>query len=376
MKVLVINSGSSSLKYQFIDMDGQKTIGKGLIERIGIDEDMPDHQQAIKKVFANLINEQIIDDISAIDAVGHRVVHGGEKFSSSILVNEKIIKELDNLSELAPLHNPPNIAGIEACHQIMPGVPQVAVFDTAFFHTMPEKEYLYALPYKYYENYSIRKYGFHGTSHKYVTNQAASILGRKDLRIISCHLGNGSSITAVKDGQALANSLGFTPLAGVIMGTRSGDIDPAILPFLMEKDNLSAAEINNILNKESGVLGISGISSDFRDIEKAATAGNHRAAIALDMFAHSVKKYIGSYLAILGGLDVLIFTAGIGENSPEMRALICEGMEGLGIKLDQQLNGDRGQLNKNTADAQVKIMVIPTNEELMIAQETIDVLNK
>lgn len=391
MKILVINAGSSSLKYQFIDIDTKQVLAKGLCERIGIDgkltqkvngrEDfvrndaMKDHSDAIRMVVEALTDEKVgvISDMKEIDAVGHRVVHGGEIFSGSVVIDEKVKDALQQCVELAPLHNPANIIGIEACEKIMPGTPQVGVFDTAFHQTMPQKAYMYALPYEMYTKHKIRRYGFHGTSHKYVSGRAAEILGKKpeELKIITLHLGNGSSITAVDGGKSVDTTMGFTPLAGVAMGTRCGDIDPAIVTFLMEKEGLDEKGVNDLMNKQSGVYGISGISSDFRDLEKAAGEGNERAQLALDMFAYSVKRYIGTYAAVMGGVDAIVFTAGIGENTAMMRAAITDGLEFMGIKVDPELNKVRGEERDISAEgAAVKTLVIPTDEEMMIAMDT------
>lgn len=391
MKILVINAGSSSLKYQFIDIDTKQVLAKGLCERIGIDgkltqkvsgrEDfvrtdaMKDHSDAIKMVIEALTDEKVgvISDMKEIDAVGHRVVHGGEIFSGSVVIDDAVMDALQDCVELAPLHNPANIIGIEACSKIMPGVPQVGVFDTAFHQTMPAEAYMYALPYEMYTKHKIRRYGFHGTSHKYVSGRAAEMLGKKpeDLKIITLHLGNGSSITAVDGGKSVDTTMGFTPLAGVVMGTRCGDIDPAIVTYLMEKENLDLKGINDLMNKESGVYGISGISSDFRDLEKAAGEGNERAQLALNMFAYSVKRYVGAYAAAMGGVDAIVFTAGIGENTAMMRAAITDGLDFMGIKVDPELNKVRGEEKDISAEgATVRTLVIPTDEEMMIALDT------
>ncbi len=391
MKVLVINAGSSSLKYQLIDTDDNSVIAKGLCERIGIEgsmlthkptgkdeaeikEVMKDHADAIKLVIAALLDEKhgVIKSMDEISAVGHRVVHGGELFSGSVIIDDEVKKAIEECSDLAPLHNPANITGINACEQVMPGVKQVAVFDTAFHQTMPAKAYMYAIPYDLYENEKIRKYGFHGTSHKYVSQRAAAMLGKpiEELKIITCHLGNGSSITAVDGGKSVDTSMGLTPLAGVPMGTRSGVIDPAIIQFIMDKRNIDIKAVDKLLNKESGVLGISGISSDFRDLEKAANEGNERAKLALDMFIYSVKRYIGYYACAMGGVDAVVFTAGVGENNGKMRADIVSGCEFMGIKIDAEKNKGRGEIDISTDDAKVKTLVIPTNEELMIALDT------
>ncbi|MEG6569870.1 acetate kinase [Thermoanaerobacterium thermosaccharolyticum] len=392
MKILVINCGSSSLKYQLIESKDGNVLAKGLAERIGINDsllthnangekikikkDMKDHKDAIKLVLDALVNSDygVIKDMSEIDAVGHRVVHGGEYFTSSVLITDDVLKAITDCIELAPLHNPANIEGIKACKQIMPDVPMVAVFDTAFHQTMPDYAYLYPIPYEYYTKYKIRKYGFHGTSHKYVSQRAAEILNKpiESLKIITCHLGNGSSIAAVKNGKSIDTSMGFTPLEGLAMGTRSGSIDPSIISYLMEKENISAEEVVNILNKKSGVYGISGISSDFRDLEDPAFKNSDkRAQLALNVFAYRVKKTIGSYAAAMGGVDVIVFTAGIGENGPEIREFILDGLEFLGFKLDKEKNKVRGEeAIISTADSKVNVMVVPTNEEYMIAKDT------
>ena len=399
MNILVINCGSSSLKYQLIDMNGEKVLAKGLVERIGIDgskikhdttgkerviieESMENHKKALELVLQAIVDEKYgaIKSMDEIGAVGHRVVHGGEDFASSVIIDDAVMDALERNIELAPLHNPPNIMGIEACKELMPNTPMVAVFDTAFHQTIPAENFIYPLPFKYYEKYKIRRYGFHGTSHKYVSLRAAEILGKdiEDLNIVTAHLGNGSSVTAVEGGKSVDTSMGFTPLEGLAMGSRSGDIDPAIIPFIMEKEKLSFDEVNKMLNKESGVLGISGVSSDFRDLEKAADEGNKRAKLALDVFANRVTKYVAAYAAQMCRIDVLVFTAGIGENDPRTRELICDGLECLNIILDKELNNVRGQeaiISKNVGG--VTIMVIPTNEELMIARDTLGlVLNR
>lgn len=393
MKVLVINAGSSSLKYQLIDMDTVTVMAKGLCERIGIagsklthknlvkgmetviESSMENHADAIQMVIDALVNAEygVVASMSEIGAVGHRVVHGGEFFADSYVIDGKVLEALKMCVPLAPLHNPPNITGIEACEKIMPGVPQVAVFDTAFHQTMPASAYMYALPYEYYEKYKIRKYGFHGTSHKFVSQEVAKMMGKdlKDLKVITCHLGNGSSVSAVKNGKCVDTSMGFTPLDGVVMGTRTGSMDPAVVTFLMENENLTAKETDNIMNKKSGVFGVSGISSDFRDLSAAAEEGNARAKLALDMFTYSVKKLIGSYAAAMGGVDAIVFTAGIGENDAQTRKAIVEGLEFMGIAIDQEKNKKRGEAIDVTAEgATVKTFVIPTNEELMIALDT------
>ncbi len=392
MKILVINAGSSSLKYQLIDMEEKKVLAKGLCERITlegsklnhtpaggekvvIESPMPTHAEAIKLVIDALVdkNHGVIESMNEIGAVGHRVVHGGESFSGSVVIDDEVKKALNDCVELAPLHNPANIIGIEACEKVMPGVPQVGVFDTAFHQTMPEEAYLYGIPYEYYEKYKIRRYGFHGTSHNYVSGKAAELLGKdiKDINIVTCHLGNGSSVAAVKGGKVIDTTMGLTPLAGILMGTRSGDIDPAIVTFLMEKENLGIKEINDVLNKKSGVFGVSGVSSDFRDLSAAADEGNKRAEAALKMFCYGIKKYIGSYAAAMGGVDAIVFTAGVGENDCATRAGIVEGLEFLGVKIDAEKNKLRGQaIDVSAEGATVRTLVIPTDEEMMIAIET------
>ncbi len=393
MKVLVINAGSSSLKYQLIDMDSVTVMAKGLCERIGIDgsnlqhknlvkglaekieKPMKDHADAIQMVIDALSDKEygVISSMSEIGAVGHRVVHGGEYFADSYIIDGKVLEALKMCIPLAPLHNPPNIIGIEACEKIMPGVPQVGVFDTAFHQTMPKEAYMYALPYSYYEKYKIRKYGFHGTSHKFVSQEAAKMLGKapEDIKIITCHLGNGSSVSAVKNGKCVDTSMGFTPLDGVVMGTRTGSMDPAVVTFVMENEHLTAKEMDNLMNKKSGVFGISGISSDFRDLSDAAEKGDEKAKLALDMFTYSVKKLIGAYAAAMGGVDAVVFTAGIGENDGAMRKEIVSGLEFMGIKIDDEKNKKRGEaIDVSAPDASVKTFVIPTNEELMIALDT------
>ena len=388
MNVLIINAGSSSLKYQLMDPETGAVSAKGLCERIYIDGrlthnangkkivkdiPMPTHSEAIQAVLAILIDpvDGVIKSTDEIDAVGHRVLHGGMEFFDSCIINDEVIAAIEKCIPLGPLHNPANLMGIRACQAVMPNTPQVAVFDTAFHMTMPPKAYRYAIPTEYYENDSIRRYGFHGTSHKYVTKRAIELMGRKDIKLVNCHLGNGSSLSAVKDGKCQDTSMGLTPLAGVPMGTRSGDIDPAVVQFVMNKYGMSADECLNMLNKKSGVLALSGVSSDFRDIENGAEEGNENCALALDKFAYEVRKYIGSYAAALGGLDCLVFTAGVGENSASMRARICEGLEFLGVKLDPEKNNTRGKEAIISADdSKVTVWVIPTNEELMIAQDT------
>ncbi|HIW47735.1 MAG TPA: acetate kinase [Firmicutes bacterium] len=395
MNILVLNCGSSSLKYQLINSDTEAVLAKGLCERIGIDgklkhepaggekyvSDAPlaDHTAAVQAVIDALLDKDhgVIESVDEIHAVGHRVVHGGEKFASSVLITDEVKQALEDCTELAPLHNPANLIGIAACEKLMPGVPQVGVFDTAFHQTMPEKAYLYAIPYKYYEKYKIRKYGFHGTSHKFVSKECAAMMGKapEDLRIVTCHLGNGGSLCAVKNGVSVDTSMGFTPLDGIAMGTRSGSIDPAAVLFLMRKENLSIDEMDKVLNKESGVLGVSGVSSDFRDIEEAAAQGNERAALALDTFAYRVAKTIGEYTAAMNGVDAIVFTAGLGENSGSMRAKICEYLGYLGIELDEEKNSKRGEAMQISKEgSKVKVFVIPTNEELMIARDTKEIV--
>ncbi|HHV65231.1 MAG TPA: acetate kinase [Peptococcaceae bacterium] len=398
MKILVINSGSSSLKYQLMDMDTNKAIAKGLVERIGlpgailthrpadgekeiITAELPDHNAAIKLVLEAIVHPEygVIKSLEEIDAVGHRVLHGGEKVSGSVLVDDNVKKAIEECIELGPLHNPANLAGILACEKLMPTTPQVAVFDTAFHQTMPPEAYLYGIPYELYEKYKIRRYGFHGTSHKYVSQRAATLLGQRieKLKMISCHLGNGSSITAIKYGKSVETSMGFTPLEGLLMGTRSGDIDPAIVSFIMNKEKWTGDQVNEFLNKKCGVLGISGISSDFRDLEKAAEEGNYRAKLAIDVFVHDVKKYIGAYAAILDGVDAIIFTAGLGENSASIRKAICDTLGYLGVSIDEEKNQVRGQeIDISKLGAKCRVLVIPTNEELMIALDTKEIVSR
>lgn len=391
MKILVINAGSSSLKYQLINMDNEEVMAKGLCERIGIEgsnlqhtnvakdektkieKPMNDHGDAIQMVIDALVDSEIgvISSMDEIGAVGHRVVHGAEEFASSCIITDAVMKALEKCTPLAPLHNPPNIIGINACKKIMPNTPMVAVFDTAFHQTMPKKAYMYALPYECYEKYGIRKYGFHGTSHKYVAAKAAEVLGKdaKDLKIVTCHLGNGSSISAVDCGKCVDTSMGFTPLDGVPMGTRTGSMDPAVVTFLINT-GMTSKEVDNLMNKQSGVRGISGVSSDFRDLSAASKEGNDRAQLALDMFTYQVKKYIGSYAAAMGGIDAVVFTAGVGENDAATRTAIAGNLEYMGIKIDETKNASRGTVDISADDATVKTLVIPTNEELMIAIDT------
>lgn len=392
MKILVINCGSSSLKYQLLDMSTEEVLVKGLVERIGIDgsvcthqkvgqdkvvikEEMKDHTKALEIVL-NAVRDEKIGAVKSLDeifAVGHRVVHGGEKFAQSVVITDEVIKGIEDCIDLAPLHNPANVMGIKACKEILPTTPMVAVFDTAFHQTLPEENYLYSLPYELYEKYAVRKYGFHGTSHKYVAERTANLMNKplEELNIITCHLGNGASITAIKNGKSFDTSMGFTPLAGITMGTRCGDIDPAITMFLMQKENISIADVDKIYNKQSGVLGISGVSSDFRDLEDGMANGNHRCKLALDIFANRVKKYIGEYFAILGRVDAIVFTAGLGENSGMMREMICNGLESLGIEIDSAKNDMRGkEALVSKESSKVSVFVVPTNEELMIAIDT------
>ena len=392
MKILVINCGSSSLKYQVLDMTNEELLCKGLVERIGMEgsvighektgEDkiktevpMKDHKDAIEQVLKAIQGEHgVVKSMDEIGAVGHRVVHAGEKYNGSVMITQGVIDALQECVSLAPLHNPANLLGIAACQALMPNTPMVGVFDTAFHQTMPPEAYIYAIPYEYYEKYGVRRYGFHGTSHRFVTAEAAKMLGKKpeDLKIITCHLGNGASCAAVKNGKVVDTSMGFTPLAGLAMGTRCGDIDPAIVEFIASAEGKTAQEVNTILNKKSGVEGISGVSSDFRDIEAAAAEGNKRAQLALDVFVQRVKATIGSYYAEMNGADVIVFTAGVGENDAQTRMAICSDMEALGIKMDAEKNNVRGKNTEiSAADSKVKVLLIPTNEELMIARDTL-----
>jgi acetate kinase len=396
LKVLVINCGSSSLKYQLFNMEDKSVMTKGLVERIGLDvgmlkhqpinkdkveisEKIPNHKVAVKMMLNALLDEKhgVIKDASEIAAVGHRVVHGAEKFSGSVVITDEVMDVLKECVSIAPLHNPPNIIGIEAARELLPNVPMVGVFDTAFHQTMPKHAYMYGVPYELYEKYAVRRYGFHGTSHKFVSAEAAKMLDKpiEQLKIVTLHLGNGSSITAVKHGKSVENSMGFTPLEGIVMGTRSGNIDPAIVPFIMEKEGIPADKMNDYLNKKCGVYGISGVSSDFRDLEDASNNGNSRAQLALDIFAYQAKKFIGAYAAAMNGLDAIVFTGGIGENSVTMRQMICNDMEYFGLKIDEQKNNVRGkQANISTEDSKTKVLVIPTNEELMIALDTVSLI--
>ncbi len=387
-KVIAINAGSSSLKFQLFEMPSETVLTKGLVERIGLNDsvftitvndekqtdilDIPNHAVAVKMLLEKLTSTGIIQSLDEIGGIGHRVVHGGEKFNDSVLLTEEILQEIEELSDLAPLHNPANIVGIRAFQEVLPNVPAVAVFDTAFHQTMPEESFLYSLPYEYYKQYGIRKYGFHGTSHKYVTERAAAMLGRpiEQLRLISCHLGNGASIAAVEGGKSIDTSMGFTPLAGVTMGTRSGNIDPALIPYIMEKTGKNVEEVLDVLNKKSGMLGISGFSSDLRDIEQESAEGEYRAQVALRVFASRIHKYVGSYAARMKGVDAIIFTAGIGENSDTIRARVLEGLEFMGVYWDPARNNVRGEETFiSYPHSPVKVLIIPTNEEVMIARD-------
>ena len=393
MKILVVNVGSSSIKYQVFNMDDESVLAKGLLDRVGIKgtilehepagkekviikQEMPDHTAGMKMILDVLVNDEYgcVRNLDEIEAVGHRVVHGGESFSASVIINDEVKKVIRDCFDIAPLHNPPNLMGIEACEQLMPNVPHIAVFDTAFHQTMTPEHYLYALPYDIYEKYKVRRYGFHGTSHYYVAHKAAEMLGKpyEQCKIVTIHLGNGSSMAAIKDGKVIDTSMGFTPLEGLVMGTRCGDIDPAIVYYLMDKLGLDTGKINDYLNKKSGLLGVSGVSSDMRDIIAAAASGNTRAALSLTIFCNRVKGYIGNYVAKLNGADCLVFTAGIGENGYDIRKIICSNMDSLGLKLDVEKNKVRGQqVDVSAADSKVKILVIPTNEELVIARDTL-----
>lgn len=396
MNILVINCGSSSLKYQLINSDSEGVLAKGICERIGLEGSqltyqpgggekeetavsMPTHVEAIKLVLDVLTKERtgVIKSLDEVNAVGHRVAHGGEAFTSSTLITEDVIMAIETCNDLAPLHNPANLIGIRACQELMPGCPMVGVFDTAFHQTMPKKTYLYGLPYEYYEKYKVRRYGFHGTSHSYVSQRAAWLLDRPydQLKIVVCHLGNGSSIAAVKNAQSVDTSMGFTPVEGLIMGTRSGDMDPGILQFLMHKENLTIDEMMNVLNKKSGIDGLSGVSSDYRDVAGAAAEGNERAVVTLEAFVYRIVKYIGAYAAGMGGLDAIVFTGGIGENAGAVRKSVCDYLAFLGIQMDEEANGKRSQeMVITTPDSNVAVLVIPTNEELMIARETLGLI--
>ena len=390
MKILVVNCGSSSLKFQLIDSETEEVAASGLCERIGLDGaliykvngdkikqeiDLPDHEVAIKKVLDTLLDKEIgvLTSLDEIGAIGHRMVHGGEKFSSSVIINEEIIKQIETCNDLAPLHNPANLLGVRACQEVMPGVPNVVVFDTAFHQTMPSKAYLYALPKEYYEKYGVRRYGFHGTSHSFVSKRLAELAGLdiNNSRMIICHIGSGASISAIKDGKSVDTSMGMTPLEGLMMGTRSGDMDPAIIEFICQKENITVQEMTTILNKKSGALGLSGLSNDYRDLVEAAQGGNEDAIDALDVMVYRVIKYIGAYYMALGGVDAIALTAGVGENNLELRAKIVEGLAAIGIKLDVEANAVRGDERKiSTDDSAAQVWVVPTNEELAIARET------
>lgn len=391
MNILVINAGSSSLKYQLIDINTEKVLAKGLCERIGIDgstlthkgakevvikQPMPTHVEAIKLVLNALIDPEhgVIKGMDEIGAVGHRVVHSAEDFTESTIINDKTLKIIENNIDLAPLHQPANITGINACREVMPNTPMVAVFDTTFHSTMPDYAYMYGLPYEDYKNYRVRKYGFHGTSHMFITGEAQRIAGKKDIKLIVCHLGNGASVSAVKNGKCIDTSMGMTPLEGLVMGTRSGDLDPAVIEYLMDKKGMNIHEATNYLNKKSGVLGVSGVSSDFRDLLAAIEQGNDRARLALDMFSYRVRKYVGAYAAALDGVDMLVFTGGIGEHTPEVRSFVMDGLKFAGLKYDEKKNLNPGKGNEielSTPDSKIKAYIIPTNEELVIARETL-----
>ncbi|WP_163538115.1 acetate kinase [Gracilibacillus sp. YIM 98692] len=394
-KILAINAGSSSLKFQLMEMPAEKVLAKGLIERIGISdsvfsmeygeekseltEDIENHERAVKLLLNKLTSSGVINSLDEIDGVGHRVVHGGERFNDSVLITDEVIQEIEEVSELAPLHNPANLTGIQAFREVLPNVPAVAVFDTAFHQTMPEQSFLYSLPYEYYEKYGIRKYGFHGTSHKYVSERASELMGvpLDQLRLLSCHLGNGASIAAIEKGKSIDTSMGFTPLAGVTMGTRSGNIDPALIPYIMDKTGQSAQEVMNTLNKKSGMLALSGFSSDLRDIEEKANSGDERAELALQVFAERIHKYIGSYAARMHGIDAIVFTAGVGENSITIRERVLKGLEFMGVYWDPTLNNVRGkEAFVNYPHSPVKVIVIPTDEEVMIVRDTVRLTEK
>ena len=395
MKILVLNSGSSSLKYQVIDMETEKVLAKGYFERIGqpnsflthkvngekhkFEHPSENHEVAIQFVLNTLLDNQygVLKSLDELGGIGHRVVHGGEKFSKAVIIDDEVLQEIKECVDLAPLHNPASILGIEACKKIVPNMPMVAVFDTAFHQTIEKDKYIYPIPYKYYEKYGVRKYGFHGTSHQYVSSRVAEIMGKdiKDLKIVSCHLGQGASICAIKDGKSVETSMGLTPLGGIPMGTRSGDLDPSILTYLMKKENLSADEINNILNKESGVYGVSKISPDFRDIEIAMLDGDPQAKLALDVFHYLVACYVARCAVAMNGIDVITFTAGVGEKGPISRKAICEQLEFLGVKIDEEKYNTKGdEIEISNSDSKVKVYVIPTNEELMIARETLELV--
>lgn len=399
MKILVLNCGSSSIKYKLLDMSTKEVLAQGGIEKIGlpgsflklttpdgqkvvISKNVPEHQTGVEFILSVLTSKEngCLKSLKEIDAVGHRVVHGGEKFNASVLIDQAVLNQIKDCFDLAPLHNPSNLIGIQAVEKLMPGVPQVAVFDTAFHQSMPPMAYIYGLPYSYYEKYGIRRYGFHGTSHRYVSKRACELLGKKyeDLKIITAHIGNGASITAIKNGHSIDTSMGMTPVDGLLMGTRSGEIDAGVLTFISEKENLSAQKISELLNKRSGVLGVSGVSSDMRELSAACESGNPRAILAMDMFNYRIRKYVGSYAAVLGGLDLLIFTGGVGENQWTTRSAVCKDMEFMGIRIDESKN--TGLCGKemiiSTPDSKVTVMVIPTDEELMIATDTLEILSK
>ena len=403
MKILVINAGSSSIKYQFIDMTNEEVLAKGMCDRIGIsggnfkhkvpgkddykiDVDMKNHEEAIDIVIKTLTDPEVgvIKSMSEINAVGHRVLHGGEKFSGSVIVDAAVVEAIKECFDLGPLHNPHNLTGILACEKLMPGVPQVAVFDTGFHQTMPDYAYMYALPYEYYEKYKIRRYGFHGTSHRYVSARAADMLGKKDaqgLRIVTCHLGNGSSIAAVKDGKCFDTTMGLTPLEGIMMGTRCGSIDPAIIPIIMKKEGITAEQMDTIMNKKSGILGVTGgVTSDNRDIEEGARNGNERYKLVESMLCHQLTKYVGGYAAAMGGIDAVVFTGGIGENNPQYRTRVAEKLGFIGVEIDEELNAKAKRTSVeydiSKPDAKVRVLVIPTNEELMIARDTLELCSK
>ncbi|MBR0374820.1 MAG: acetate kinase [Mogibacterium sp.] len=398
MIVLVLNCGSSSLKYQLLDMDTETVLARGLVERIGLEgtrikyaretdgsnyeSEIPakSHREAIETVLEILTREDIgvLYDLTEIDAIGHRIVNAGEHYSDSVIIDDEVLHTLEGLTDLAPLHNPAAVSGIKACRELMPEKPMTAVFDTAFHQTMPAESYIYSIPYEYYEKYGIRKYGFHGTSHKYVAQRAATILGRPldDLKLITCHLGNGASITAIRNGRVFETTMGFTPLAGLAMGTRCGNIDPSIIFYIAEKEGRSLSEIEEILNTKSGILGISGISSDFRDVEKAAEEGNERAGLAIKVYSHRVRAYIGSFIALMNGVDAIVFTAGVGENDAKMRSIICRNLDNLGVNLDEVKNLIHTKAAIISEDySRVKVLYVPTNEELMIARDTVELLH-
>lgn len=395
MKILVLNSGSSSLKYQVIDMETEETVAKGYFERIGqpnsflthkvsglkhkFEREAKNHEEAIEFVLNRLTNDHygVIKDLSELAGIGHRIVHGGEKFSDAVMITDEVVEEIRRCSDLAPLHNPAAVLGIEACRKVVPNMKMVAVFDTAFHQTIPKSRYIYPIPYKYYENYSVRKYGFHGTSHMYVANRVAQMLNKdiKDLKIVSCHLGQGGSVCAVKDGKSVETSMGLTPLGGIAMGTRSGDLDPSVLTYIMKKENLTPEQMEEILNKKSGVYGVSSVSMDFRDIEFEALAGGTHAKLSLDIFCYLIAEYIMKCAVAMGGIDVLTFTAGVGEKSPYCRENICKNLEFLGVKLDlnkNQVKGEEAIISQE--DSSIKLCVVPTNEELMIARETMKLI--